>query len=171
MLPAACISAQPLKFETVYQLTIYSNYLGYFLLGAVIAERKWNRQASACTFIIGSLATFAGVTWQSQLAHKACLVFLSFSSPFVVIAAAGLFAFIHSWQFAPLKIVEKTAQCTLGIYCIHYVFLREIVFKFDIIAWNSSALVTAPVVALLTFLVSGLTISAMRYTKLGRLVT
>jgi surface polysaccharide O-acyltransferase-like enzyme len=171
MAPTTCADPHASTFDASYQLTIYANYLGYFLLGAIVAEGGGNRRVGILAFIIGSMATFSGVMWHSKMANGPCLIFLSYTSPFVVMAAAGMFAFIYSWRKEHSTTVKRAAECTLGIYCIHYIFIREIFVKLDMNVGDTSVWITAPFIALMAFILSGIVIYGMRFTRLGRFVT
>lgn len=171
--PSVCDNLKVLpKFEATYSLSMFSGYLGYILLGAVIAEVRCKARIGIACFVFGSLATFGAILWQAKMASGPCQMFFIYTTPFVVVAAAGLFSAIQTGvRTEQANYVHTLGACTLGIYCIHYLFIGEIFTKFGIEAVGRQMIITAPVIALAAFVLSGAVIYVMRLSRLGRIVT
>ncbi|BBO60090.1 acyltransferase [Mycoavidus sp. B2-EB] len=154
----------------VYHLSHFSGYAGFLLLGASLAQKKIHYSLALTLYGLGSLATMAITYWLSARAGKPAEAFYEYSSPFVIIAACGLFSAVMSRPASnPSPLVSSIADCTLGAYCLH-LFIISLVGRWIYLTpiQSANAWIAIPVVSIIVFVISISTIFIARRIPLLR---
>ena len=169
---SSCIVLLPTATADIYGLTIFGNAAGFFLLGAVLGEVSTKKSVGGILFLLGSILTCAAVYWQSNSAGHFCGAFYSYSSPFVVIAASGVFLMMMSLSKKPASLaLTKIADCTLGIYCVHVVIFGGLFPRMGWSVAGDNVLITVLAISAATFVASFAVVYIIRLTRLGRFVS
>lgn len=104
----------------VYHLQYFGGYLGYLVLGAYLAERRFAWQKGAALFAVSSVGTILLTYWLSKRLGAPCEFFHLYLSPLVVFAAAGAFiAFVGQPAGQSSGRLQWLSGCTLGVYGLH----------------------------------------------------
>lgn len=142
----------------IHVSTIYPFYLflGFALHKSYI---KINRITAVLLAVLGTVFTFGAVYCRYKYQLDFLDVFLSYSSPFVVIQAMGIFSFFRAdkIQKGVSGIENSFDNCSLGIYVLHMIpvriFLRYMdinLYSYGVLAflgfWVGTILVTWAVV-------------------------
>lgn len=119
------------RLNDVYHLTFFGGYMGYVVLGAIAADRPASARAGWAAFLGGSLATIAGNWWLARQFGAPCEFFMVYFSPFVVLAAWGLFTVAMSLrEGTPSRWLAVVADCTLGIYGVHVIVIGPVLQRY-----------------------------------------
>ncbi|WP_428825251.1 acyltransferase [Azonexus sp. IMCC34842] len=157
-------------FSSTYHLSYFSGYLGYLVLGAYIADGKYNSIFGTVVFLLASAITAAGSYILSAHFSQPCEFFFVYLSPFVVAAGYGLFiAFMGMDRKAPSKVLSVLADCTLGIYGLH-VLVIELFRMQGISVGIGNPWVTIPLVTVGVFVTCFCVIFVLRLVKPFRYV-
>ncbi len=154
--PQSCGALSAGKIAIVYHLSLFNGCAGFLLLGAVLAQKPMHYSFGLALYGLGSLATMGAVYLHSMHIGKPCETFYSSASPFVIIAACGLFSTVMSRPPSkPSRMVSAAAECTLGIYCLH-IFIIGPVFKWMHLTpiQGAYAWITIPITAIVAFTMS-----------------
>ncbi len=130
----------------------FIGYSGYFLLGRYLTERKWTRREALAVAGIGVLG--AGLIYgcsyvMSVLLNDKVYVTNSFDFPVFLFAVS---IFVAGTQLPSPRqakahsMLRQHADCSLGIYLIHMIWLNALYALFDfepIAVWLRVPLVTA----------------------------
>ena len=112
----------------IYHLGYFGGYIGYLILGAVIADSRPSQALGLAVFLASSAGTMLGTAWLSGAYGRSCDFFFAYLTPLVVFAAAGLFSAVMARPQRPVpRWMAALSDCSLGIYGLH-VFMIEPVF-------------------------------------------
>ncbi len=141
---------------TIYHLSHFSGYAGYLLLGAMLAQTKGNTRINMALYIVGSLATMMAFYFHARQIGQVCESSYNYLSPFVIIAACGLFAAVMSQPSKkPSQIFQKIADCTLGVYCLHIFIIGAVLPRLHMAPLNNGyAWLTIPAASAFAFVIS-----------------
>ncbi len=93
---------QIITISSPFDISYFSGYLGYLVLGYYLAERvnvsKNLKKISVITFIFGFLATLIGTYFASKQNNSFSDAFYQYLTLNVVFASVGMFVFIKSWK-------------------------------------------------------------------------
>ena len=168
----SCTSIGPTPVSSFYQLSVFGGYFGFLLLGAMLADLNVGKKVGGALTVAGSLATIFVVSWQSIRQGSPCDTFYGYQSPFVVIAAAGFFSVFMSFaKSTPSYLLAQVASCTLGIYCLHILFIGGLFPRAGVLVTTSNLWYMAPLISVAAFVVCCAVILLMRLTSFGRSVT
>ncbi|MGL4859953.1 MAG: acyltransferase [Enterobacteriaceae bacterium] len=125
-----------------YRLGIFSNFLGYLLLGKLVADyfcensQPLRARYSLLIYAAMSLIT-ALLTWMmTARSGSPNTAFYAYATPFTIVSSCALFLLLLQCSRYLQKFHEPVrgiASHTLGIYCIHVMFIELVVRKS--IAW------------------------------------
>ncbi|MBK0391958.1 acyltransferase [Ramlibacter algicola] len=140
---------------SVYHLEYFAGYPGFLVLGAMLADRPWNRGAAALSYVAASCAIMAASYLVSRRAGAPCEYFFVYLSPLVILAAAGLFSFVLAGAPAPAsRMLGTLADCSLGVYGLHVFIIDPVFRRFGWAPPPGEPWLTAPLVAAGVFLVA-----------------
>ena len=97
-----------------------AGFLFFFLLGGYFRRYELSRRAALALYILAALGlacTMAGAAATSRggLDER----FLSYTTPFVMLTAAGFTLFCLRRRLPPSARLSAAARCTLGVYLLH----------------------------------------------------
>ncbi|CDG83283.1 acyltransferase [Janthinobacterium agaricidamnosum] len=172
----ACGHWQASGVPAMYQLLYFGGFIGYFVLGAMLAENRGpisnGLGSGLLLFMLGSAGTAIATWWLAvRSGGRPCEFFYSYLSPLVITAAYGLFSACMSLPAGlPSRRLAVVSDCTLGIYCLHIFVMQN--FKLTgVTAAAGNAWITSLTTAAAVFAVSLAVIWLMRSIKLFRHVT
>ncbi|KWK52854.1 hypothetical protein WT81_13650 [Burkholderia stagnalis] len=119
---------------SVYDASYYGMYAGFLLLGAYLADLKGNIVSGLVLFATSVLATVLATSWESHLHGAPNPFFHLYLSPFVVVAACGLFhAFMGMTVGKSPPLLNAVSGCTLGIYGLHPFLIDPLAKRFGLL--------------------------------------
>lgn len=155
-------------------LQFFSGWIGYFILGAFIAEYndKKYKNVFLGLFVLGSLATALLTIWWSAVKGNASESFFEYLAPNVIFSAIGLFYFLKSsekWLKNCNKKIKNgivaISKTSFGIYLIH-LFVLEIlgsgVLFSALNAEMGNPYITVPCISVLCLVLSFLIVFIMQ---------
>ncbi|EPJ6120609.1 acyltransferase [Klebsiella aerogenes] len=158
-----------------YQLNYSSLLFGYLLLGKLVydaCEKQLSKKALALSltlYVAFSLITAVATQKWSDVNNKPDALFYSNLSPFVVVASASFFSFlllINKAMPSIHKVTKFISKLSLGVYCIHIVFLELFIKAF---IKNSNKLnlniIETALLAALVFLISIISVWILQKIK------
>jgi surface polysaccharide O-acyltransferase-like enzyme len=149
-----------------FNFSLYQGFAGYLVLGAYAAESKCGAKTGLFMFISASLCTMAGTFFVSSYLGKPSELFFDYLSPFVVVAAYGLFVvFMAMKPGPPSKLVSVIGECTLGIYGLHIFIIDPVFEKNGFSAASGNPWLTIPLVSVCVFLLSFAVIYLLRLVR------
>jgi surface polysaccharide O-acyltransferase-like enzyme len=149
-----------------YNLSFFEGLVGYLVLGAYATQSKVGARAGWALFLICSLCTLAGSWWISAWLGKPSELFFDYLSPFVILAAYGLFvAFMDMKPGPPSKLVTVIGECTLGIYGLHIFIISPLFDSNGFSASVGNPWLEVPLVSVCVFLVAFAIIYLLRLFK------
>lgn len=167
MLDAAPLNA----VYNTYNLFYFTGYAGYFFVGAYLYEMKAPSSKSWLGFGAFSAATALLTYMASVKSGQPCSTFYSYSSPNVVAASVCFFAaFMTLPRSAPSRVIQVVSGCTLGIYCLHMVFLESLLPGVASRIPSTLRWVSAPLEAGLIFAICFVIVHSLRRIKIFRTV-
>ncbi|HWW08548.1 acyltransferase [Collimonas sp.] len=167
-----CVDMWLSTLPQTYHLFYLSGYAGYLLLGAFIVEGRSSVKVGLALFSAGTAGTIAGTYFLSTHLGAPCEYLYTYLSPFVVLAACGLFMAIMALPNAvPSKPLAALADCSLGIYCVHVIVIDPIFKSHGISATVGNPWITSMTTTVGVFLVSFVVIFIARKIKPFRYVT
>jgi surface polysaccharide O-acyltransferase-like enzyme len=119
------------RLNDVFHLTWFGGYIGFVLMGALIADKPAPARYGWAAFLGGSLATMAGNWWLATAFGQPCEFFMVYFSPFVVAAGWGIFTIVMSSmrEGAAPRWLAILSNCTLGIYGIHVIVIGPVMAR------------------------------------------
>lgn len=157
------MSDLPIKSYT----PMMAGFIGYFVLGYQLAKIQITKRIfyiSIFFIIVSTLITVYGTYYLSEKVNKFDNFFYGYRSISTLIQAISYFIFLKyisenilSKSIKTSKAIMTLSITSLGIYLIHPIYIK-ILTKLEISVWNGNPLVMIPIVAILTFLLSFLTI-------------
>lgn len=146
----------------LFQLTSIYGYIGFFFVGAWIKDNQrdinnLSKVALISIYVLGSLCTMMLTETSSINSGKPSTLFYSYLSPFVVMSSVAAFYLFVTFNALskPMEWVgELFSRFSLGVYCVHTVFIGVIAKEFHIGGDVSPAIVWIPITVALTFLLS-----------------
>ena len=103
-----------------------------YLWGGIIAKLQWATRVKSFVWLLISLSgtVFAWLgkmvteflTWEKTGEYVKDIIFVTYTSPFVVIASVGLFCFFVCLKIKVPHIVSTLAESTLGVFLVHFHF-------------------------------------------------
>ena len=148
-------------------MPMMAGYVGYLVLGYQLAKIQITKKVfyiSIFFIIISTLSTIFGTYYLSEKANKFIDLFYGCFGVSTLIQAISYFIFLRyigenilSKSIQKSQIITTLSITSLGIYLIHPIYI-QILSKVEISVWNGNPLIMIPIVSILTFLLSFLTI-------------
>lgn len=117
-----------LQLPDYANLDILGGYLGYVLLGWLLATTKRAPSKGLCTagFLAGLLVTAGGTWFMTRRAGELNGVFYQYFMPNVVLMAACAFLLFKGlWAGRESgRVIRRLSALSFGVYLVHEVFLR-----------------------------------------------
>ncbi len=146
-----------------FNFTIFQGFAGYLVLGAYASGTRLRAPAGWALFGCGVTCTMVGSYLASVWVGHPSELFFDYLSPFVVMAAYGLFAvFMNMRQGPPSELVSTVGACTLGIYGLHVFIIDPVFESLEFSPWNGEPWTAVPLVSACVFLVSLLVVYLLR---------
>lgn len=153
---------------------LFMGHLGYLVLGYYLSilpvdQLRW-RRIGWSLFVTGTILTLAGTAWSSYRLGAFQDHLFSYTSPNVVIAAAGLMMLLRAealpsfdrWPTAR----QVMAECSYGVYLVHILVLGGL--DHVGLTWRTiHPLIGVPMITLVCFLLSVLVVRAVRALPFG----
>ena len=158
-------------FQTALVIPIVGGYVGYFVLGYLLAEVKLNnrgRVLSALGCILAIAFTYFGTNVLSSRAGPIDAYFYSYFSPPTVLASICGFLLLKdlgSKLGGAGKTVRALSAASFGIFLIHIFavgLLRKGVLGFRVYSWMGPSVYMIPLTALAVFGLSFVIVFIMR---------
>jgi surface polysaccharide O-acyltransferase-like enzyme len=151
---------------------IFSPYLGYVLVGGVLYRLKPFNGAflgGAVLFLVATGGIMAGSTLLASATGHASEVFYEYLTPLVAAASVGLFLAVTAMPVREGPVLRFLANSTMGIYILQLAGIRFAAgYGFNALAGN--AWVSVPVTTAVVVMGCLVVTSALRLTRLGRLI-
>ncbi len=150
-------------FETALVIPVVSGYVGYYIIGYLLAKVNLSRRGqilSALGIIIAIAVTFFGTNLFSDDASPLKFYLYSYFSPPTVMAALCGFLLLkylgqHLGQAS--KIIRIISNTSFGIYLTHIFIielLRKGTFGFRLYSWMGPSWYMIPITAIAVFFIS-----------------
>jgi surface polysaccharide O-acyltransferase-like enzyme len=160
-----------LGFQTALVVPVVTGYVGYFMLGYLLAELQLDRRGrilSVVGVILAVAVTFVGTNLLSAQAAPIDTYFYSYFSPPTVLAAICGFFLLKDLGQRLGKVgawVRTVSAASFGIYLIH-IFVVELLRKgfigLRLYSWLGPSAYMIPLTALVTFLLSFVFVFVLR---------
>jgi surface polysaccharide O-acyltransferase-like enzyme len=162
----SCSPFEAVDLTNTYSLSYFTGYAGYFVLGAYIYDARVSRIPCIAAFVLLSATTAIATYFVTVNSGQPCPAFYAYGTPNVVLASASFFAlFMTLEKREPSKLVETISSCTLGIYCLHMIFLETLLPRMSLITSTPILWVLPPLKAALIFVLCFAIIYAARQIK------
>jgi surface polysaccharide O-acyltransferase-like enzyme len=121
------------KFNTEIDLSYFSDFIGYLVLGYYLSIKKFNfshktiQIGSFLLFIAGVVITVLGTYFLTYKEGKFNEYFYDYLAPNTVITSIGIFVLFKNWNFTnpiALKIIDFIGKYSYGIYLVHVLILQ-----------------------------------------------
>jgi len=121
------------KFNTEVDLSYFSDFIGYLVLGYYLSIKKFNfsrktiQIGSFLLFFVGITITILGTYFLTFKEGKFNEYFYDYLSPNTLIASIGIFVLFKNWTFTNpvgLKIIDFIGKYSYGIYLVHVLILQ-----------------------------------------------
>ncbi|MCF6245398.1 MAG: acyltransferase family protein [Sulfurovum sp.] len=162
-------------------MPMMAGLIGYLVLGYQLSKIKITTKLftiSIFFIIFSTLGTIYGTYYLSEKANKYIDFFYSYLSITTMIQAIAYFIFLKYIGETLLvrntktteKVITTMSITSLGIYLIHPIYI-SILKKLGISVFAFNPLIMIPVVAILTFILSFITIMVLQKTRIGKIIT
>lgn len=153
------------KFKMPLDLTYFSGFLGYLILGYFLATFKLKGSPlvlATILFITGFLLTFLGTHYLTRWMGYFTGHLYDYLTVNVALMAAGVFIFYRNFPFSSTSLFSKIggflAKYSYGIYLVHILVLDKILQPFNINYMFVHPVIGIPVTALACTVISALLI-------------
>ena len=120
-------------------------------------------------FTAGVAGTVAASWWRSRALGAPCESFFVYLTPFVAVAAAGLFGtFVSLRAFRSPRWLRSVSDCTLGVYGLHAFVIDPVPPRFGVVANQGDPWLRPVAMALAAFCLSLAIVWALRRIPLVR---
>ncbi len=169
---------QIITISSPFDISYFSGYLGYLILGYYLAERaiitKNLKKISIITFILGFLATLIGTYFASKQSNSFSEAFYQYLTLNVVFASFGMFVFIKSWKSNPASTRYAAFRTFInkygfGIYLGH-VLIINILSYFNIDYRLFTPWLSIPFVAIVCLILTCLMIYILDKLPYGKYI-
>ena len=155
------------------KLNFVVGYSGYFVLGYYLSKRRFPKNQACFIYIFGCLGgaiCVLGNIYMSHLRGCADTFFLSYLSPHVVLMSVGIFVLFSRINiFGKITVYRnKLTPYLFGVYLTHYLWL--FIINIPVIRYGLNVAFTLPIIVLLTFILSLLTVKMLYLTPLKKIV-
>lgn len=152
----------------------FSGYLGYMVLGYYLSNMKsFKKSKSFLLYSIGVIVTILGTYYLTSKNGAFNSTFYGYLTPNVLLSSTGIFLLIkeiHITSSIVKLMVSKISKYSYGIYLVHILVL-ELLLKLGLNWQITNPVISIPVIAILTILISWLIIYLGNKIKfLSRLV-
>jgi len=165
------LAQRMLGFPTALVIPVVTGYVGYFMLGYLLAELQLDRRGrilSIVGIILAVAVTFFGTNMLSAQAGPIDAYFYSYFSPPTVLATICGFFLLKDLGQKLGKVgglVRTVSATSFGIYLIH-IFVVELLRKgalgFRLYAWMGPSVYMIPLTALAVFFLSFVVVFVLR---------
>jgi surface polysaccharide O-acyltransferase-like enzyme len=156
----------------LYHLYYFGGYVGYFVLGAMLAETKGSVKGGFILFSLASVATMLATYLYSKAIGIPCEFFYVYLQPLVVAASIGIFIIFMGWtRGISSKGLRVVSDCTLGIYCLHPFVIDPYFMRYHLLGITGVPWIDPFLAAVGVFLVCLAVIAIARCIKPVRFVT
>ena len=114
------------EFFPKVDLTYFTGYLGYVILGYYLSRKTWGNAATiAITCVVSGIAiTFAGTWLMSMRAGQFSGIFYQYLTPNVVLLSGGIFVLVKYFSGEKTSpAVTFISRYSYGIYLVHVLVL------------------------------------------------
>lgn len=180
--------AWEMDLNRFFSATIISHYIGYFVLGHVLASRSvrvpGGRPVLAAVFLACAVGSAYGEGLVKSVEGMLPNTFYNFQQPLVVLMGVSVFLFFKGWNPALLgrhgKLVQEISSLTYGIFLSHVLALFVVTGQVPLffapgqgLDWNTISPWVGPLLTgLAVFVLSALLTAALkRIPLMARIVT
>lgn len=143
----------------------FIDFLGYFILGDVLLNRKYSKLLSFIGFIGGSLLLAIAI-YLFTLRYPGNFAFDAFLSPFIVITTISLYVLINqNLEVAKSGVVHDIALSSFGIYLVHAMVIDSLM-KVTNLKLTSFVAVDIFLYTILTLAISYAIVKVLRGSKI-----
>jgi surface polysaccharide O-acyltransferase-like enzyme len=166
------------KFIPNIDLTYFSGYIGYIIIGYYLSTKSFKNQAktkiiSITLIVSGTIITAMGTYLVSLYKSVFDGVFYDYLTPNVLMISVGLFIFIKNYNFTKNKInsiFNIVGKYCYGIYLVH-VLVLNILYQFGI-TWNfTNPIIAIPIITFICFFISGIIIFLVNKLPYGNYIS
>lgn len=161
-------------------LPMMVGYIGYLVLGYQLAKIQLTKRIfyiSLFFILVSTLSTVFGTYYLSEKAHKFIGFFYEYFSISTLVQAISYFIFL---KYIGENIFQKSIKisqtittlslASLGIYLIHPIYIK-VLNKVGISVFNGNPIVMIPTTAILTFILSFITIFIIQKIPIVKHIT
>lgn len=146
--------------------TIYAGYIGYYILGYYLSNKKFSKKQLNYIYISGIISLLIMFTLVTISLYKSGgynPFFHEYKMPYVVVLSVSIFVFLKEY-FNKIELKDKTkkvliflSSMTFGIYLVHDLFLGHFpIFGMTYKSVFNNTLVTTPLYFILVLSASAL---------------
>ncbi|WP_309642374.1 acyltransferase family protein [Flavobacterium sp.] len=164
------------KFKPNVNLTYFSGFLGYPILGYWLNIKFTNRKikwAALALFLIGIAITISGTYWMTANKNHFFSGFYSYLSPNVILTSIGVFLIFKHSSFSNKWIAilsTSISKYSYGIYLSH-VFVLMVLSKLGISGLFINPILGIPLTTVLCLMISLLITYSINKIPYGRIVS
>ena len=167
----------------LFEVNIYldipiDDYLGFFILGYFIRTQTISNKITKAVYVLAFfslLLTILGTYFETVSAGKFVEFYYEYLSPNTVIVALAVFIFFKNFNPSNhffSKVVNFFNKRSFGIYLIHILILNILSDFFGVNATSYNPLISIPVISMMTFLLSSISIFILQKIPLiNKIVT
>lgn len=166
-------------FESALVIPVVAGYVGYFVIGYLLAEANLGGRdlvLAGLGFLLAVAITYFGTNALSANAAPIDTYFYSYFSPPTVLASICAFLVLktlgHNLGRAG-SLIRTVSMATFGIYLIH-IFVVELLRKgdlgFRLYSWQAPAIYMIPLTALVVYFLSFLIVFVIRKIPVVKLL-
>ena len=163
--------SQKIEGIIIYDLSLFSGFAGYLLLGYYVGQQKIKPAILWFIFLLSTSITIIGTFILSHLKGSFVGFFYNYNSATVIPASYSAFLLLKNYSSYIEKrhistlIIQELAKCSLGIYLIHVVFLillnnGSFGFQLNGLTWHP--IIGIPLTAFITLILSYPTIRLIK---------
>ena len=166
------------KLKLNIDLTYFSGYLGYLILGYYLSIKPFKniimtKTISIVLIVSGIIITALGTFIASYYKHHYSAVFYGYLTPHVMIASTGLFVLFKNQNFTNNiinHIIKFIGKYSYGIYLVHILVLSAL-SKFDL-KWDFiNPLFAVPAITFSCLFISSIIIYCVNRLPFGKYIS
>lgn len=151
-------------------VNMVSGYVGYFVLGYYLNEYELTEKKRKICYgigIVGIICCILLTVIMSRRMNQPTEIFWNYCTVFMAFWSMAVFVFFKNHlSHYKNKFVSEVSKCCLGIYGFHMFVILEL-WKHELTTFSFCAVVSVPVITIVTFAVSFIVVKLLSYIPFG----